>query len=520
MSSHRQMYRVLSTLGVGLTLLLNPMAPGAFAAPADNTIPLDLGRTKGIDWVRDDKTITVQDTDNDGVAFVKVSGIAEDGTRLVVADNTKATILLDNAHLNLSLSKLLGAYHGIEIGQGSELTVQLAENSLNSLVGARSNGPSGGAGIYVPAGTALTIEGLGDGSGQLSTQGFVAMAGIGAGRGQTSGSIHIKGGHVSATGGDSASGIGSGFKGKQGEIMISGGSVTAEGGKGSGDKWGGAGIGTGSGGNPGPIVITGGQVLAQGAYGGAGIGAGHANAQSSNGLNILISGGDITAVGDGSGAGIGSSNMLGATSKGAHQIVAYGMNTSINAKSGSKENATAIGLGDNDNSRIETFIAVGGTLKEDGKEIKPNLTMKVNEGNNSGAVILEVPKAITNVPKNKIRLTNGLNPEVKLAFQTTMTSQPLKFNAKGFETNPAEIKAESLTNGSATILFEPVVLDPVELPDTDAQPTRTFLAGMSDTMLLYVALGLGLGVITALIGGIASWRRAKYAQSMAAGHQW
>ncbi|MDR2703599.1 MAG: carbohydrate-binding domain-containing protein [Cellulomonadaceae bacterium] len=514
MSVRRPLLRTLLTLGVAPALLLGPLGYSAHAVTEDNIIDLQRGRVKGVDWSQDESVITVKDTDGDGVAFVVVRGMAEDGTRIVVADNTKAIIELDGVNLNLGLSRLLGPYGGINIGEGSELTLQLAEGSFNSLIGARSNGPSGGAGVYVPATAELTIEGLGDGSGQLSATGYVAMAGIGSGRGQTSGTINIKSGHVTALGGDSASGIGSGFQGKQGPINISGGVVTATAGKGSGDKWGGAGIGSGSGGNSGPIVITGGTVRGEGAYGGAGIGAGHAAKQASAGVNIYISGGDVTGIGSGAGAGIGTSDMLGGTTKNPHQIVASGLHTSITAQGGSKEGANAIGLGDKDSSSIQTFIAVGGGLNLDGKEVKPNLTLKVGEGHSSGAVILEVPKNFTSVKNNKLRLANGLAPEVQLAVQTTLTTQPLKLTAKGFEANPESMPANAL-DGNVTILFEPSFVEPVELPDTDAAPARTFLAGMSDSMLLYVGMCLGLCLTVALVGAIASTRRAKYHQSMA-----
>ena len=72
-------------------------------------------------------------------------------------------------------------------------------------------------GIYVPAGSTLTITG--DGSLDVSSQGYAA--GIGVGYGMDCGSIVINGGAITATGGQMSSAIGGGKNHSCGDITIS-----------------------------------------------------------------------------------------------------------------------------------------------------------------------------------------------------------------------------------------------------------------------------------------------------------
>ena len=120
-----------------------------------------------------------------------------------------------------------------------------------------------GAGIFVPEGNTLIIQG----DGSLTATGAKEAAGIGSGVKSTCGNITIKGGNILAMGGSAGAGIGSGYNGNCGNITISGGIVSATGG-GSG-----AGIGSGKYGTCGYIHITGGTVTATGNLSGAGIGS-------------------------------------------------------------------------------------------------------------------------------------------------------------------------------------------------------------------------------------------------------
>ena len=123
------------------------------------------------------------------------------------------------------------------------------------------------AGIFVPAGSTLTI----DGGGKL-TSGSAYSAGIGGNRYADCGNIIIKGGTIDALGGGGA-GIGSGPNHSCGTITITGGIIDAQGCFLDGM---GAGIGTGNSGDCGDIVISGGTVEAYGGKFSAGIGGGAA----------------------------------------------------------------------------------------------------------------------------------------------------------------------------------------------------------------------------------------------------
>ena len=83
-----------------------------------------------------------------------------------------------------------------------------------------------GAGISVPEGETLTIQG----DGSLTAQGGQSAAGIGSGKNGSCGNIIISGGTVTATSSSKGAGIGSGYNGGScGTITISGGTVTATG---------------------------------------------------------------------------------------------------------------------------------------------------------------------------------------------------------------------------------------------------------------------------------------------------
>ena len=266
-------------------------------------------------------------------------------------------ILGDDAHL-----EALSA--GIEIMRRASLTIWCQEkktgtiNAWGNYAEGHWTSDSGTAGIQVPSGASLTINGgiikargsyqedeesgktfraaaagIGGGTGSdcncgsitinngtvyakgmTGAEGHTGGAGIGAGLNGSSGSITINGGVVNATGGCAAAGIGGGSGGNSGTVTITNGLITAEGG-----PKGGAGIGGGAEGTNGTINISGGVVKAvhyqkgeELFRNGTGIGAG---TERDQGGAINISGGTVYAEGS-RGAGIGGGGHNGGT--GAH----------------------------------------------------------------------------------------------------------------------------------------------------------------------------------------------------------
>ena len=501
----------LLTLSLAVAPALFFAAPAA-AAGGDNLIDLNSDRLSGTDWQRDDKVINVLDTDGDGVALVTVEGSASNGSRIVVAENTKAIIELNGATIDLAGAGMRGPYHGIQLSPGSTVEVQLAEGTANRLVGAYSNGV-GGSGISVPAESSLIITSPGAGNGMLDAIGWVAMPGIGGpGGGSTKkagGEVTIAGGIVNAFGGDSAAGIGGGYRGISGPVTITGGEVYAKGGNGVGNRNGGAGIGSGHGGIPAPIVITGGKVIAEGVYGAAGIGAGH----SASGVSVLVSGGDVTATGDGIAAGIGSSLNNGSTSKIPNQIVLTGEGTVINATSGrpyevdGKVAIPAIGASEGDGTKTDTFILVGNSVVLNGETLAPNLKLAASRGS-TGAIAVTIPDTFKNLPENQVRVVRTLDPEANLYFASSVDSKAISFSTNGFDAAPGSIKASDVAGGATTIAFNP---QDVNLPLFDTGPqTPVFWEGQSPVLLGYIIFGLAAALITLVIGASAASRRRGY----------
>ena len=128
-------------------------------------------------------------------------------------------------------------------------------------------GYEGYPGIFAFPGKTLAIQG--DGTLDVSSNGF--GAGIGAGRssGLSCGNIVIESGTITATGGAQSAGIGSGTNSGCGTITITGGTVTATGGRLA------AGIGGGAQGTCGTITLSGGTITATGGDAAPGIGGGY-----------------------------------------------------------------------------------------------------------------------------------------------------------------------------------------------------------------------------------------------------
>lgn len=159
-------------------------------------------------------------------------------------------------------------------------------------------------GINVSAGNTLTIyaQSAGEAMGELMAYSWRGDAGIGGGDGEDCGAIIINGGNIDSTANLSGAGIGGGMNGDGGSITINGGKVSAK----SGHH--GAGLGGGKEGDGGLVKITGGIVSAiGGSQGSAGIGGGGTGRTTGgSGGRTVISGGNVYAKGRDGGAGIGA----------------------------------------------------------------------------------------------------------------------------------------------------------------------------------------------------------------------
>lgn len=309
-----------------MTAMLLTQMPLAFAEGSDPvTINLSGFNSSGSGYTMDGYTLNIT---GDG-SYRLTGGIT---TRRVI-------VTAANPHITLSNVTIYGGAAGIPFSISSGSTVNLTLEGSNTLrFDDDINGA--GAGLYVPAGAAVIIDGSGSltatgkkdsnnsksgagiggmdakgnagsitiNGGTVTAIGGTYSAGIGGGNNYNGtdagngGTITINGGVVTATGGSHASGIGGACRGAGGTVAINGGTVAATGGSGS------AGIGGGFTGDTGDIRITGGFVTATAAGIGSGIGRTPGGADGSSGDgSILISGGTVFAQGAGAGIpGLGS----------------------------------------------------------------------------------------------------------------------------------------------------------------------------------------------------------------------
>ncbi|MBO4689330.1 MAG: InlB B-repeat-containing protein [Paludibacteraceae bacterium] len=140
-----------------------------------------------------------------------LTGTGGTNTRVSIADG--ATVTLDDVNIDANDNQ----WPGIACNGNAEI-VLMGTTSLH--------GGTQRPGIFVPAGSTLTISG----EGALTAVGAMSAAGIGGGYYIDCGKIVIRGGIINAIGGYSAAGIGCGAHGICGSISILGGSVTATGG--------------------------------------------------------------------------------------------------------------------------------------------------------------------------------------------------------------------------------------------------------------------------------------------------
>ena len=278
-----------------------------------------------------------------------------------------ANIVLSNASISVF------NYPPMYIKSGSTVSLTLADGTTNQLrsvvttnagTGTESISVSGVgfAGLYVPYGAAVII----DGPGTLNAIGGAGGSGIGGSINQyapgydvNAGSITINGGVINATGNvdktnpsgidGSGAGIGGGDSGNGDTIIINGGTIAAKGGE-LAAGIGGGGSGIRGGGNGGSITINGGTVTANGGGYGAAIGGGNFG----EGGTIRILSGMVSATGGWGGAGIGGGIN---SYSGGDIAISGGAVTAIGGKDG------GAGIGGGRAGTCGTIVISGGVVK-------------------------------------------------------------------------------------------------------------------------------------------------------------
>ncbi|MFI3168448.1 MAG: hypothetical protein R3Y06_00690 [Faecalibacterium sp.] len=268
--------RARLTLNTGTSLIVQQGAAVAVATDATVAVPaqgaihlggLQVSSESGF-WFGEGKTVHYADSvltiaDDTAVIIENVTAGAAVGDVIVITAPlaTPANITLNGVHLvHSSASPFV-------LSQGSGANITLADGTENIFVGATLAQADGGAGMEVPSGAGLVIQGGATGTGVLTAQGNGYSAGIGGNRYQDGGDVTILGGQVHAEGNDGGAGIGGGANGSGGNVVISGGVVYAT--ALAGDALvAGAGIGAGAAGTGGSFGI--GNALARsGGTGGA-----------------------------------------------------------------------------------------------------------------------------------------------------------------------------------------------------------------------------------------------------------
>ncbi len=188
-----------------------------------------------------------------------ITGTLAAAVKVSIADG--ATVTLSGASINADRELEGQSIAGLTCE--GDATIIIADGSENTIRGIKKGYTVEGAGIFVPEGKTLTINGD---TGILNAYGL-GGAGIGANNNTNGGNVVITGGVITATG---TTGIGSSDFADIGNITITGGTVTASSASSSSH----AGIGASSGRKCGNILITGGTVTANGKNTAPGIGCG------------------------------------------------------------------------------------------------------------------------------------------------------------------------------------------------------------------------------------------------------
>ena len=191
----------------------NTAANGSGYAYRDGQTVVNLGNvTLYAQW----KPTLITKTLNSNTGYIElvegdvVSGTGGGNTHVTIADGATVTLY------NVNITNIENSNHqwaGITC-LGNATIILKGHNDVE--------GGYHGAGIYVPSGKTLTIQG----DGSLTAQGSTSAAGIGGNYNNNKGNcgnIVIDGGSITAIGGSHAAGIGGGLFGSCGDITITGG---------------------------------------------------------------------------------------------------------------------------------------------------------------------------------------------------------------------------------------------------------------------------------------------------------
>ena len=358
--------------------------------------------------------VTADDTEWNGGTTGGWYVVPDGGTTI----GSRVTVTGD-VHLILADGATLNANKGINVGDGTSLTIYAQSEGTGAL---NATGDIGGAGIGGGGTNTVTITG-----GTVTATGGNVGAGIGGG---STNNVTITGGTVTATGGNGGAGIGG--SGSTNNVTITGGTVNATGGNGV--------AGIGGSGSTNTVTITGGTVTATGGNGGAGIGG------SGSTNNVTITGGTVTATGGNGVAGIGGGSK----------------NTFSTGKNG---NAVIFAQRISDYGGTETYNGIIFFLNQKEGTVYGNVTptedFTIPEGK---TLVIEAGKTVT-IP-NGVTLTN--NGTLTIAKGGALTNNgtiqnngTLTIEKGGTLTNQGTIQNYGTVTG--TITGE-------ELPKIDEQP--------------------------------------------------
>ena len=279
--------------------------------------------TAGTDYTYTNETLTIL-SDKPMTISNKYADIATTDN-IVIKSTANADITLAGVSIVSTNDKA-----AINIEDGANVKITLADNTVNTLTGAKSSAALQKIGWN----GSLTItcrhsgesgHSCNESCGKLSATSYGDNAAIGSTGGNHAANITISGGNITAIGGSGAGiGCGSGSNSAgtpiSSNINITGGNITAKGSDG-------AGIGGGHGGIANDITISGGVVNAEANGGAAAIGSGFGY-NSKTGSNITISGGVVKA------SATGDSSAIGAGANGNYNKITISGGTVSSASSG------------------------------------------------------------------------------------------------------------------------------------------------------------------------------------------
>ena len=181
-----------------------------------------------------------------------ISAVSSCESPILIGEDISLTeLLIVDCALTIDLAGKVLTTAGISISTGHSLQIDDSSTPDSGVLTATPAFAARLAGIGVPAGAALTING-----GIVTATGGIWGAGIGGyDDSPQGGTIVVNGGTVTANGGEAASGIGGGAGGSAGTVTINGGMVTADAGSSA------AAIGGGITGSGGVVTIAAGATV-------------------------------------------------------------------------------------------------------------------------------------------------------------------------------------------------------------------------------------------------------------------